>query len=360
MRRCGIVLCGWASGCAAQLPLAPEPPSVEPELAAALQDALDTARLATRAPAAVVAVRRGSDGALWVGASGEADPATGRPAAPHDQLHIGSITKTYVAAEVVSQAEGGALSLDDPLDVWLPDAPHAERLTVRHLLDHTSGLEDYATAPAILGSLDQPHTAWELVAAVADAPLRFEPGADHAYANTNYVLLGLVLEAATGAPWGQLVDQRISALGLRATSTGGAPTVTGHVGGVDTTGAFDPSIAGAAGRMVASAADVARWGALLAAGEAVSPQALEAMATPTPTSLGEGEAYGLGLMVLDLPDEAPPDVALGHSGSVIGFQSRLRVRRGDGTAVATLASDFVAEADEIDRAIWAALGIPLP
>ncbi|MEZ4241222.1 MAG: serine hydrolase domain-containing protein [Myxococcota bacterium] len=239
---------------------------------------------------------------------------------------------------------------------WVPDAPHAGEITVRQLLAHTSGLPDYASTPEILGHMSEPHTPATLLAVIADEPLAFPPGTDHAYSNSNYVVLGLVLQAVAGSPWTEQVQARVDALGLDALSTTGLATVAGHVGGVDTTGGMDPSIPDAAGRMVGPAADVARWGALLAAGRVLPADLVDAMAEPTPESLDEAEGYGLGLMVADLASGAP---TLGHSGSVLGFQSRLRVRRSDALAVATLVNDLAAEADDVDAALWEALGDPL-
>ena len=328
-------------------------PSVDPDLARALDEALASGAAAAGAPAAVGAVRF-ADGSVWTGAVGQADPASGRDAVPADRFHMGSITKTYVAAVIVRLDAEGVLSLEDGVDRWLPTAPHAAQLTIRQLLDHTSGLSDYVTAPEILTQLDRPHDPWALIETIADEPLQFAPGTDHAYANSNYVLLGLIIEAATAQSWADHVEQMLASFDLVDTSVAGAPTVTGHLGGVDTTGTFDPSIADAAGRMVGTAADVARWGSLLAGGEVVSPAAFAQMARPVPESLDEEEGYGLGIMIRSEGEER----YLGHSGSIVGFQSRLRVRASDGAAVATLASDFVAEADAIDAEIWRAIPDP--
>ncbi|MCA9494405.1 MAG: beta-lactamase family protein [Myxococcales bacterium] len=318
---------------------------IDPELERALTDAVARGRLLAGAPAASVAVRL-ADGTEWASADG---------AETSDVFHIGSITKTFVATLVLQLADEGALGLDDLVSATVPAAPYADRITVRQLLAHSSGLPDYAGQPEILGSLADEHDPWELLDAIDGADLLFEPGTDHFYANTNYVILGLVVDAATGGRWEDLLTERLLG-GLPATSVEGAPSVAGHNNGVDATGVFDPSIAGAAGRMVSDATGIERWGARLYDGDVLADDLLADMLTPTAGSLDEAEGYGLGAMVL----EVGGDTFVGHSGSIIGFQSRLRYRRSDGTVVATLVNDFLAEADLIDAAVWDVLGTPLP
>lgn len=249
--------------------------------------------------------------------------------------------------------EGGLVSLDETLDRWVVDVPHAEQISVRQLLSHTSGLPDYVAEPELLTTLDEPHSASELLSFVADEPLLFTPGTDHRYANSNYLALGLLVEAVTGMPWEDYVGETlVGPLALSDTLLHDpVPDIPGHVGGTDSTGLFHPSNAGAAGQIAANAADVARWGAALYGGAVLTRRSLEAMVNPVPQSADESEGYGLGTMILADGGE----VYWGNSGSIIGFQSRLRVRSRDGLVIASLVDDFAAEADEVDALLRGAL-----
>jgi len=190
----------------------------DPALAAALQETLDAARSRIDAPGATLTFASSARGA-WSGASGESDVAAGAPAQPGDRFRIGSITKTFVAAAVLQIEGEGLLALDDPLTTWVPDAPHADAVTYRQLLNHTAGYEDYVEDLGFLASLDVERTPWELLAFIEGAPLRFEPGADFAYSNTHYVLLGMAMEAAEGEDYAASLRRRfLDPLGLDDTS----------------------------------------------------------------------------------------------------------------------------------------------
>jgi D-alanyl-D-alanine carboxypeptidase len=137
-----------------------------------------------------------------------------RPMLSGDRFRVGSITKTFVAALVLRLAEQRRLTLDDSVEHWLPRlVPNGESITVRHLLQHTSGLFDYAADPATFAPFaTDPSHAWqprELVAIATKHAPAFEPGTGWGYSNTNYVLLGLIGEAATGNTIGAEFERRI-------------------------------------------------------------------------------------------------------------------------------------------------------
>ncbi len=154
---------------------APAGEGFEPALAASLAGALDVGRIEIDAPGAVLGVTLGVVGA-WTGGSGYADLETDEAAAPHHRFRVGSITKTLVAAAVLQLAEEGALDLDEPVSTWLPDAPHADRVTLRQCLNHTAGYTDYVYDLEFLAAMDQQHTPEELLACIEDEELLFEPG----------------------------------------------------------------------------------------------------------------------------------------------------------------------------------------
>jgi len=331
---------------------------VDHPLASELQAALDEGRVSAGAPGATMAVIHPEHG-LWVGASGEADDEADIATVPGDRFGLGRITKTFVATLVLRHAAQGALDLDEVASAWTALAPHGDQYTVRMLLAHQSGLDDFVDEPGILADPARVWTAAEVVALVADAPLQFEPGTRYEYTNTNYVILGQILEAVGGDRWGvQVRADLLDPVGLSDTflpSEGDEPDqARGHLGGADVTGTFHPTIAGAAGEMISDAEDVARWGEALYLGDVLDPDSLEAMLTAPPPNTH----YGLGAFIDDLGDTLPEHAGVqlvGHSGSIMGFQARLHVHQESGVVVATLANDFLAEADVIDALAWEVL-----
>ena len=244
---------------------------------------------------------------------------------------MGSITKMAVGAMAAELHVEGALDLDAPpagLDGTLPHLDPATGL--RHLLQHTSGLEDYVADPNLLTRMDERWAPEELLALIADDPLRAPPGSDHYYANSNYVAAGMAIQAETGTPWHTHVRERfVDPLDLQRM---GFPTaehlpgelVSGYFGdgpsAVETNG-VDPSIAWAAGEMVASSDELATLVRALVMGEVMSEAGHALWLEPAEVE-GGTFPYGLGVEL--------DDGRVGHSGSILGFQSRAWVDPGDG------------------------------
>lgn len=335
-------------------------PPFDPALAATLQASLDTHCAAISANGCALGVQVPGE-PRFLAATGLADAATGRATDPADTFRIGSITKSFVAAWVLQLEAEGRLSLDDPLAAHLPDAPHADRVTLAQLLDHTAAYEDYVRQGAFLSDLGRSWTPAELVAIVADMPLEAEPGVRFEYSNTHFVLLALAAEAASGETWGGAVEDRFTGpLGMGATSVpsaeGTLPTAHGYLGGGagarDVTTEIDPSGPWASGEIIADAGDLLTWGEAAWGAGLLTPAQAAALSSPRVVTDEPPEQYGLATYI----DEVQGQVTVGHSGSTHGFQSRLRVLPGDPPIiVATLVNSFTAEADEIDAAIWAAL-----
>lgn len=153
-------------------------------------------------------------------ASGESDVESHIALKANDQFHIASISKTFIAAEVLRLAEKGKIGLDDPLNNYLPNTPHGDIVTIRHLLSHRSGYFDLVyDDPEFVASavrhLDKRWTTDEIMTLVFEHQLFFEPGTAYEYSNTNYLLLGLVIEKITQKPLGQvLTDDILSPFGL--------------------------------------------------------------------------------------------------------------------------------------------------
>jgi D-alanyl-D-alanine carboxypeptidase len=243
------------------------------------------------------------------------------------RFRVGSVTKTFVATLVLRLVEDGELRLDDTVEQWLPGlVPGGPAITVRDLLSHTAGLFDYVEDDRVLRDHERRWRPRELISlAVAHPPERSPPGRSFAYSSTNYLVLGLIVEEAGGAPLGRQLRQRLFApLGLRRTSF-----VPGEIRGEHVHGHRPPSHQGvvtgppvdtsaepawwtwAAGAIVSTAGDLQRFFAALLRGRVLSPQLLREMETLVPAGRLQ---YGLGIATFPTPCVR----AWGHTGNVQG------------------------------------------
>ncbi len=267
---------------------------------------LDRHRAHREFPGAVMTLRDPSGAPLTVTA-GTADATRGgAPIDPSTPWIIGSTTKTFVAVVVLQLAQERKLDLDATVERFFPDLPAASRITTRQLLQHTSGMAEYLHTDAVDGGARREWRARELIGvAVARGPLA-EPGAGYHYANTNYLMLGEIIEKVTSSPWHAEVRSRIiEPLGLRHTGYAGEPAAprigAGYVLAdgkfVDATDLWHPSIGGAAGGMYSTTADLLSFTLALFEGGL-----LDAKRTAEMRTFVRGEdygfvdhAYGLGL-----------------------------------------------------------------
>ncbi len=152
-----------------------------------------------------------SDRVLLREGYGYADIQNSRPNTPDTKFLIGSMTKPFTAIAILQLAEQGLLDLDTPLSAYLPHYPAAvaDIVTIHHLLSHTSGIPDVINVPDFQARADKPITPMEIVAYFADLPSQFEPGARYAYSSSNYVLLGLIVEAVSGQPWADYIREHV-------------------------------------------------------------------------------------------------------------------------------------------------------
>ncbi len=271
-------------------------------------------------------------------AAGVDDLTTSAALRPTAQFRIGSITKTFVATIVLQLVGEGRLSLDEPVAQRLPRLlSNGARITVRQLLNHTSGLPDYAGDPELFTGIVQ-NRVWhprELVTLAQKHPQLFAPGSAWSYSNTNYIVAGLLIEAVTGHPLARELNQRIfSALHLNHTSfpvadapltgyyahgyitTEVNPTADGQP--LDVTG-YNPSHAWAAGAIVSNATDLSTFYRALMHARLIGPALLAQMKTTVaedPTDPNSTFRYGLGLQRVN--DTC--GVNWGHGGSIFGYQ----------------------------------------
>ncbi len=268
---------------------------------------------------------------------------------PRTHFRIGSVTKTFVSTVVLQLAEEGILDLDAPVDRILPDVvPGGRSITVGQLLEHTSGLYDYMKEPGMSTNRwrgedrFRHHAPEDLLSVAFSHRPYFAPGTDFRYSNTNYIVLGLLIEKATGMSYGDTVRQRIlDPLGLRDTSLPGddatvrAPAVVARDPSnpaVDVT-EQNPSLDWAAGEMISTTADLSVFIGALMSGRLLSPAMLERMKRTV--SMGMGFHYGLGIQRFDLPC----GVRLwGHGGELLGYLTYVFVGPHDRVMTMVLAS----------------------
>jgi D-alanyl-D-alanine carboxypeptidase len=262
------------------------------------------------------------DRVVYAHAFGFSDLALRTPARYGTHYEIGSITKQITAAAVLQLREARKIDLDAKIATYVPDAPHATEITVRQLLTQTSGLVDYLDVPGIVTS--KAVTYDQLMSSIAGKPLQFAPGGGWRYSNTNYVILGRIIEVVSNERYDAYVRRHIfSPLGMKQTFTiddessipdmsFGYQLANGHLSPVR--GAISGSYGWSAGDIVSTVGDVADWGAALRNGAVITGQDYALMTTSQPTTQGDS-GYGFGLF-LDAIDDQP---RIGHTGGDPGF-----------------------------------------
>ena len=276
-----------------------------PELASAASRILDAHLARQEFPGAVLALQDPARGSALVTSGSTRPDAAGTPVDPEVPWAIGSATKMFVAVTLLQLAEEGQIDLDASIAPFFPDLPHAAEITARELLQHTSGLNEYIESPAVLSDAQRHWSADELIdVAVANGPLA-APGAEHHYANTNYIVLGELIEKLTGHAWYEEVHRRIlGPLGMSHThyaGEAGAPAMgPGFAGAdgmfVDATTLLDASVGGAAGAMQSTASDLQRFARQLRDGGLLDAQRQREMRSFVPAE-PRGyvrHEYGLG------------------------------------------------------------------
>ncbi|GAA2800569.1 serine hydrolase domain-containing protein [Streptomyces showdoensis] len=330
---------------------------------AATQQALDAA-VAAGVPGAVAQARDGKG--RWTGTAGERKG--------NDRFRVGSITKTFTATVLLQLQAEGRIDLDDPVEKWLPGVVsghgHDGRgITVRQLLNHTSGIYSYTSDPAFqervfgAGFLQHRYDTWtpkQLVdVAMAHEP-DFAPGTSWNYSNTNFVLAGMVIEKVTGRSYAKAVENRIvKPLKLRATSVPGTDSrmPRPHSGAYsklasDASGptydvtALNPSIAGAAGEMISDSNDLQTFYRALLKGRLLPAAELKEMTDTVRVTPELG--YGLGLMQQKL---SCGKEVWGHGGGIHGSSSQAVVTRdGEHSLAGNLNADWTGDSQALIEA----------
>ncbi len=281
----------------------------------------------TQAPGACVIVTRG-DQVVYQGARGLADLELNVPLQSDMVFRVGSITKQFTAAAIMMLVEDGKLSLQDEITKFLPDYPtQNHKITVEHLLTHTSGIMSYTNIPGwMLTRVKQDLTVDQLIDGFKDKPMEFAPGEKYKYNNSGYVLLGAIIEKVSGQTYREFIDERIfKPLGMqqsyygshsliipkRARGYDGSPEQPQNAQYLSMTQPYS------AGSLLSTVGDLARWNDALFSGKVVNQDSLAKMTTPYQLSDGSATGYGYGLGISDVRGHR----AIAHGGGIFGFST---------------------------------------
>jgi D-alanyl-D-alanine carboxypeptidase len=329
-----------ASGCADE-PISPQPSATAPPASSTAQAAkpmndaaaqrldaaVNQAMTAAAVPGAIIGIW-GPDG-TYVRAFGVADKTTRAPMKTDFYSRIGSQTKTFTATAVLRLADEGKVGLDDPIAKYIDGVPQGDKITLRQLARMQSGLFNYSEAQgfqqALFADPRRPFTPQELLGFAFSEPNVFPPGDGFLYCNTNYVLLGLVVEKIGGQPLRDYIRNHIlTPLGMSHTSFPSdnafpEPHAQGYTvqtaDGKETTATdWDPSWGWAAGAMISTLEDMHTWAPALATGKLLTPQMqVQRLQTVGSPGMPRQDGYGLGIFNLG--------GWIGHNGSLPGYQT---------------------------------------
>ena len=292
----------------------------------------------TQVPAASIAIVR--DGRIaYARAYGTQSPR--RRAVPAARYPIASVSKQITATAILLLAEEHKLSLDDRVSAYLPDLTDANLVTIRQLLDHTSGYRDYWPQDYAFADMRHPVTPRQILDRWGKAPLDFAPGSQWQYSNTGYVIAGQIIEKVLGQPLMDFLDARIfRPLGMTSaadadtgmTAVDPVPHDRYALGPVHVEKPAAPGWLFAAGELAMSASDLARWDIGMIDRRLLSPAEYQAQQTPTVLTNGKSTGYGLGLFI----GTASGHRMLEHGGEAVGFLSENRVYPDDRAAIVVL------------------------
>jgi D-alanyl-D-alanine carboxypeptidase len=335
-----VALC--TSTLASQQPATP--PASKPAIQHALQQKFQELHQAASFPGGTAGfvLADGSSFALAVGVS---DRTSSRAMAPADRLLLGSVGKTYVSAVALQMMAEKKFALTDTLDrffarePWFSRIANASKITIRHLMTHTSGLVRYEFNPKFTEDLSaNPDKVWtgvDRLSYLFDATPPFAPGEGWEYSDTNYIVLGMIIEqVAKNSYYAELRKRILEPFGLKDTVPADSRTVPGLVQGYageknpfggsdemikDGRFAVNPQFEWTGGGLAVTALDLAKWGKILYEGKAFDLSMMEPFLDGVPARLGPESKYGLGVIIRP----SPLGITYGHSGFMPGYQTEL-------------------------------------
>lgn len=311
------------------------------DLSAKIDQVANQALAKSGVPSASVAVVR--DGRIvYAKAYGDArlDPKT--PATPAMRYSIGSISKEFTAAAILLLQQEGKLSLDDKVAKFFPDLTDADHITLRQILSHTAGYQDYWPQDYLMPMMRRPTTPAQIMDGWAKKPLDFAPGSQWQYSNTGYVIAGAIVQKVSGQdPFAFLQQHVFPALGITdAYNTDQHALPAGDARGYsrNALGPLRPSPKEgvnwmfAAGELAMTASDLARWDIAMIDRKVLSPASWQAMQTDVLLNNGLASGYGLGVFVGRMDSHR----MISHDGEVMGFTAGNYIFPDDRTAVVVL------------------------
>jgi len=357
--RSAIVVLSSIVGAVALAAQAPPPAAFD--LRATVDRVAPAVLQATGVPSASIAVV--SDGKLALArAYGDARLEPRLPADPAMRYSIGSISKQFTAAAILLLQEQGKLALDDKAGKYVSGLAHGNEVTIRQLLSHTSGYQDYWPQDYVMPGMLKPTTAQQILEVWALRPLDFEPGSQWQYSNTNYVIAGLIVDKVAGEPlWSFLGTRVFKPLGMTSVTNIDeralpATDATGYLryalGPLRPAPKEAPGWLFAAGEIAATASDVAKWDTSLIAQSLLKPASYRELEGAVRLTNGVSTQYALGMYAQMTNGRRQ----LEHSGEVSGFTAENIVLPDDGAAVVVLTNQDAANAaGNIGRQIALAL-----
>ncbi|MBO0912190.1 MAG: beta-lactamase family protein [Acidobacteria bacterium] len=337
--------------------------AIDPALRTRIDRIATTVLDETGVPSASVAVVKGRK-LVYTHAYGKAQLDPPEAATPEMRYSIGSISKQFTAAAILLLQEQGKLSLDDAVGKFVPGLTRGAEVTIRQILSHTSGYQDYWPEDYVMTPMLKPETAQQIIDTWAKKPLDFVPGTKWQYSNTNYVIAGLIVEKVSGQKLMDFLGEHIfHPLGMKSvwnsdeeklTHPDATPYYRHALGPLRVAPKEGRGWLFAAGELAMTAHDLALWDESLIAQTLLKPESYKEMFTEVKLKDGKGTRYGLGVQVL----ESDARRRIVHGGEVSGFVSDNDVRVDEGVAVVVLTNqDAVNAASTIGRmAADAALG----
>jgi CubicO group peptidase (beta-lactamase class C family) len=303
-------------------------------------------------PSASVAVVKGGK-LVYTHAYGLAHVETTTAGTPDMRYSIGSVSKQFTAAAILILQEQGELSVDDPVGKYVPGLTRGDEVTIRQILSHTSGYQDYWPEDYLMTPMMKPATPQQIIDTWAKKPLDFEPGTQWQYSNTNFVIAGLIVEKVSGQKLMDFLEEHIfHPLGMKSvwnsdesklTQADATPYIRYALGPLRLAPKEGRGWMFAAGELAMTAHDLALWDESLIARSILKPESYKEMFTEVKLKDGNGTHYGLGVQVFEQNGRR----IIEHSGEVTGFVSDNMVYVDDGVAVAVLTNHMESGASQI-------------
>ena len=354
-----IIAIAAVLACGASIAQGQSESSLPPDVRAKVDKIAQQTLADTGVPSASLAIVK--DGRVaYVHAYGDAHIDPRVPAQPGMRYSIGSISKQFTSTAILILAEQGKLSLDDPVAKFLPTLTRANQVTIRELLSHTSGYQDYWPQDYVMPNMLQPVTSEQILDEWARKPLDFDPGTKWQYSNTNYVIAGVIIEKVSGEPLLQFLQEHVF-----------APLAMTRIANVDQKALGDTDATGytrfalgpprlapkegpgwlfAAGELAMPAEELAKWDIAMMDQRLLKPGSYREMQTEVRLKNGDGTNYALGLQT----GQAGGHRSFSHGGEVSGFTSQNIVFPDDHAAVTVLTNqDAAGAAGAIARQISA-------